>query len=145
MKAVADGRLADIGRGLLADVGFARRFFGLGLERPERISAETFGVYLAPLFATDEATANLERFFASIDCRQTVEVEPLLKRLAAPTLVVWGTDDIFFPLQWAYWLRDTIPGCRKVIELEGARLFFPEERPQVLAAALRDHWQAATP
>jgi pimeloyl-ACP methyl ester carboxylesterase len=68
-----------------------------------------------------------------------------LKRLAAPTLVVWGTDDIFFPLQWAYWLRDTIPGCRKVIELEGARLFFPEERPQVLAAALRDHWQAATP
>jgi pimeloyl-ACP methyl ester carboxylesterase len=140
MRAVAQGRLADIGRGLMADVGFARRFFGPGLEHPERISPETFHTYLAPLFATPEATGNLERFFAAVDCLQTVVVEPLLKRLTAPTLVVWGTDDIFFPLPWA---RETIPGCGKVIELEGARLFFPEERPEVLAAALREHWQAS--
>jgi pimeloyl-ACP methyl ester carboxylesterase len=145
LRAVAQGRLADIGRGLLADVGFARRFFGPGLEHPERISPETFHAYLAPLFANAEATANLERFFASIDCRQTVAIEPLLKRLMAPTLVVWGTDDIFFPLKWAYWLRDTIPGCREVIALKGARLFFPEERPETLASALRDHWQATGP
>jgi hypothetical protein len=54
-----------------------------------------------------------------------VEVEPLLRRLQVPTLVVWGTGDVYFSVKWAYWLRDTIPGCRKVIELEGARLFFP--------------------
>jgi hypothetical protein len=30
-----------------------------------------------------------------------------------------------------------------VVELEGAKLFFPEERPDALAAALREHWQAA--
>ena len=50
--------------------------------------------------------------------------------------------DVFFDVRWAYWLRDTIPGTRTVIELDGAKLFFPEERPDALAAALRAHWQA---
>jgi pimeloyl-ACP methyl ester carboxylesterase len=37
-------------------------------------------------------------------------VEPALKKLTVPTLVVCGTGDVFFDLKWAYWLRDTIPG-----------------------------------
>jgi hypothetical protein len=32
-----------------------------------------------------------------------------------------------------------------VVELEGAKLFFPEERPDELAAALSAHWRATTP
>ena len=59
---------------------------------------------------------------------------------AWPTLIVWGTADGFFPVKWAYWLRDTIPGTRKVIEIDGAKLFFPEERPEQFAAAVRAHW-----
>ena len=68
--------------------------------------------------------------------------EPLLRRLTAPTLVVWGTDDVFFGVEWAHWLRGTIPGAR-VVELPGAKLFFPEERPGELADALREHWRRA--
>jgi sn-glycerol 3-phosphate transport system permease protein len=37
----------------------------------------------------------------------------------------------------AYWLRDTIPGACDVVELDGARLFFPDERPDELAEAAR--------
>ena len=48
----------------------------------------------------------------AMDCRQTVEVEPLLRRLEAPTLVVWGTADVFFDVEWARWLCETIPGAR---------------------------------
>lgn len=88
------------------------------------------------------STRNLRRFIAGQDCCQTVAVEALLRQLEVPTLVVWGTDESLFPVKWACWLlRDTIPGCKKVIELEGARLFFPEERPGELAQALRAHWQ----
>jgi len=54
---------------------------------------------------------------------------------------VWGTGDGFFDVKWARWLKDTIPGCLRVVELEGAKLFFPEERPQELADAVRAHWQ----
>jgi pimeloyl-ACP methyl ester carboxylesterase len=136
-------QLALVGRKMLVDVEFARTIFSRAYEHPGNISAETFRTYLEPVFASDDAARNLERFIASQDCRHTVAVEPLLRRLGAPTLVVWGTDDVFFPVKWAYWLRDTIPGCEKVIEVDGARLFFPEERPEALARPLREHWQAA--
>jgi pimeloyl-ACP methyl ester carboxylesterase len=59
-----------------------------------------------------------------------------------PTLIVWGTDDVFFDVSWAYWLRDTIPGAAGVVEIEGGRLFFPDERAGELTEALRRHWQA---
>ena len=145
VRAVRQGRLAEIGRKMLADTQDARRRFAVGFEHPERVPDEAFRVYLEPLFSSPGATRNLERFFLSMDCRQTVAVEPLLRRLEAPTLVVWGTDDIFFDVRWAHWLRDTIPGCDKVIELPGARLFFPEERPEELVGALREHWRATRP
>lgn len=47
---------------------------------------------------------------------------------------------MFFELSWAYWLRDLIPGATEVVEVDGARLFFPEDRPADLVAALRPHW-----
>jgi pimeloyl-ACP methyl ester carboxylesterase len=140
-NAAMQGHLGDIGRRLLGDVDAARTGFANVYEHPERISAETFQTYLAPLFADRQAIRNLERWFASShDCSQTVVVEPLLRRLDAPTLIVWGTADIFFPVKWAYWLRGAIPGARQVVELEGAKLFFPEERPDEFAQALRAHW-----
>ncbi|MBV8793428.1 MAG: alpha/beta hydrolase, partial [Hyphomicrobiales bacterium] len=77
------------------------------------------------------------------DVSQTREIEPLLRKLTAPTLIVWGTADPFFPLKWAYWLKGLIPGARQVVELEGAKLFFPEERPDELADAVREHWRTS--
>jgi pimeloyl-ACP methyl ester carboxylesterase len=142
VAAAAQGNLGELGRRALADVQFARLFFALAYEHPEKITEETFRTYLEPVFGTPEAARRIERFVAAQDCRQTVAIEGLLRRLQAPTLIVWGADDIFFDVKWAYWLRDTVPGCRKVIELDGARLFFPEERPDALATALREHWQS---
>jgi pimeloyl-ACP methyl ester carboxylesterase len=57
-----------------------------------------------------------------------------------PTLVVWGTADILFDVKWAEWLKKTIPGTREVVLLEGAKLFFPEERPDELVHALLRFW-----
>ena len=54
------------------------------------------------------------------------------------TLIVWGTGR----RKWAYWLRGTIPGATDVVEIDGARLFFPDERATEFTAALRRHWDA---
>jgi pimeloyl-ACP methyl ester carboxylesterase len=54
---------------------------------------------------------------------------------------MWGTDDVFFDKKWAYWLKDTIPGAREVIEVEGGKVFFPEERPEFFAEKVRAFWQ----
>jgi pimeloyl-ACP methyl ester carboxylesterase len=140
IQAAAHGQLGERGRRMLSDMTFARTSFARAYQHPDKISDETLRTYLAPLYATPESTRNLERFIAGQDCRHTVVIEPLLRKLEAPTVVVWGTDDIFFPLKWAYWLRDAIPGCRKVVEVEGARLFFPEERPEALVGPMRELW-----
>jgi pimeloyl-ACP methyl ester carboxylesterase len=76
----------------------------------------------------------------SLRARDLLAIEPALARLQVPTLIVWGTGDKFFRLKWAYWLRDTIPGATDVVEIDGARLFFPDERATELTAALRRHW-----
>jgi pimeloyl-ACP methyl ester carboxylesterase len=140
-KAVADGQLARMLSAMLTDLTFARSSFAVAYENPETLSAEAVREYLAPLAASSESVALLERWFAGAeDNRQTVEIEPLLRELHAPTQIIWGTADPFFAVEWAHWLKRTIPGARRVIELEGAKLFFPEERPEVLATALRELW-----
>ena len=53
-----------------------------------------------------------------------------------PTLIVWGLKDIFFDKKWAYWLKDTIPGAKRVVEVEDGRLFFPEDRPDTLTVPM---------
>jgi pimeloyl-ACP methyl ester carboxylesterase len=127
----------------LADPELLRAGFGSGYEDVGKVAPETLAAYVRPLFPTPEATRNLERWLVSIkDNRQTTEIAPLLRRLTVPTLVVWGTGDAFFPVEWAYWLKGAIPGVRKVVELPGAKLFFPEERPAELVEALREHWRA---
>ncbi len=126
----------------LRDPSAARAALGVGFQHPERLSDDTLRGFLEPLLTSDDRVASLERFFRSMDPRQTIEVEPLLRRLEAPTLVVWGTADIFFDVEWARWLQTTIPGCRRLVELPDAKLFFPFERPARLAVELRRHWDS---
>jgi pimeloyl-ACP methyl ester carboxylesterase len=67
-------------------------------------------------------------FLAAFDNKHTLAIEARLKTLKVPTLIVWGTDDVYFDVKWSRWLADTIPGTRSRVELAGARIFFPEER-----------------
>ena len=73
----------------------------------------------------------------SFDPAVTVAIEPQLRALRVPTLVVWGTADVFFDVKWAQWLRDTIPGVVDVVKVPGAKLFFAEDRPKALIEPLR--------
>jgi pimeloyl-ACP methyl ester carboxylesterase len=140
LKQVTPEQLGETMRKWVEDVNVARTTFSVAYEHPEQISEETFRIYFQPLVETPAAVRNLKRFFDSADNRQTVAIEPQLKKLRAPTLIVWAMKDTFFEPKWAYWLRDTIPGTRKIVEVEGAKIFFPEERSKEFADALREHW-----
>jgi pimeloyl-ACP methyl ester carboxylesterase len=142
VQAVLGGGLRSLLESMSADPAMARAALGVGFEHPERLSDEALRGFLQPLLASDARVRNLERFFAAMDCRQTVEIEPLLRRLDAPALVVWGTSDVFFDVAWAHWLCKTLPGARPLVELPEAKLFFPYERTERLAAELRGHWEA---
>lgn len=129
---------------MVADKNIYRSAQALGpaYEHPDRVSDETIETYLRPLVETEQRTRDFQRFLAAFDCKHTVAVEEQLRTLKAPTLIAWGTDDIYFDVRWSHWLAKTIPGTRKRIEFEGARIFFPEERAANFNRELRSHWLA---
>jgi pimeloyl-ACP methyl ester carboxylesterase len=141
----AAGGLRQTLEALLADKDVYRSAQALGpaYEHPERLSDESIETYLRPLVRTEQRTRDLERFLAAFDNRHTLAVEARLKTLKAPTLIVWGTDDVYFDVKWSHWLAENIPGTRRRIELKDARIFFPEERPAEFNQELRAHWHAA--
>ena len=130
---------------MLADKTVYRSPQALGpaYEHPERLTDESIEAYLRPLVRTEQRTHDLQRFLAAFDNRHTLAIEAQLKSLQAPTLIVWGTDDVYFDVKWSRWLADTIPGTRRRVELKGARIFFPEERWLEFDRELRAHWLLA--
>ena len=138
------GGLRDTLNALLADETVYRSPGALGpaYERPEDISDNDIEIYLRPHLRSEQRTRDLQRFVAAFDNKHTVAVESKLRQLNAPTLIVWGTDDVYFPVKWAHWLAKTIPGAKPPVELPGARIFFPEERAEAFNQLLRGHWVA---
>jgi pimeloyl-ACP methyl ester carboxylesterase len=114
----------------------AERGFNLSFEHPELLSDEIIDAYIG-VFKDPARAAELDRFAVSTTVDDLLAVEPGLAELTAPTLIVWGTGDVFFEVDWAYWLRDHIPGTKEVIEIEGGKLLFPTERAGEFVPHLR--------
>jgi pimeloyl-ACP methyl ester carboxylesterase len=123
------------------DIYRSPQALGPAYEHPEQVTDESIETYLRPLVTTEQRTRDLQRFLAAFDNAHTRAVEARLKTLTVPTLIVWGTDDVYFDVEWSKWLAETIPGTRRRLEFEGARIFFPEERWIDFNKALREHWQ----
>jgi pimeloyl-ACP methyl ester carboxylesterase len=111
-----------------------------GYQDPDRVSLDVWRDYATGIAGTIERARGFERLIASLDAADIEAAGGQLRTLQAPTLLVWGTADPNFPVKWAYHLRDLIPGARDVIEVDGAKMFFPEERPGDLIPHLRRHW-----
>ncbi len=139
---VAAGGLPETLKAMLADKSVYRSPQALGpaYEKPEAVSDETIEIYLQPHLRSAARTNDLERFVMAFDNQHTVSIEDRLRRVQAPTLIVWGTDDIYFDLTWSRWLEKAIPGTERRVELKSARIFFPEERWNEFNAELRTHW-----
>jgi pimeloyl-ACP methyl ester carboxylesterase len=137
------GKLAPSAVAMAGDLDTgARVAFGSAYEHLDRADREVLRSYLGPFASLDRAR-QFERLLVSLDAGDLHAITPKLNELTVPALLVWGTGDTFFDVKWAYWLRDTIPGATRVVTVDGARLFFPEERPMDLVPHLRQHWAAA--
>ena len=143
VELAAAGNLAPSAVAMFANLEAAAQIsFGSGYEHQDRIDRDVIRSYLQPCFGTIERARQFERLLVSLDVGDLQAVMPQLGELTVPTLMVWGTGDAFFDVSWAYWLRDTIPGTTRVVTVDGARLFFPEERPMDLVPHLEQHWAA---
>src|SRR4051812_33341417 len=148
MEQSSKGTLASIFQPVLDRPDLARERYMKGRSvplfrsyaDPRVLTDEVIRLYLKPLLCSQERIEAFQRYWLGFDNAQTVAVHSALRTLQVPTLIVWGLKDIFFDKKWAYWLRDTIPGAKRVVEVEDARLFFPEDCPDALAAPVLEFW-----
>jgi pimeloyl-ACP methyl ester carboxylesterase len=127
----------------LADRSYARSPQGIGggaYVDPANFSDEVIDYSFRPLVASPLRRTHLNRYLAAFDPNPLVAIKPLLERCGAPTRMVWGTADPLFPIKWAEWLDRTLPKSRGMRLVDGGRLFWPEEHPDLLAEEARTLW-----
>lgn len=138
----SQGTLAGALGVLASDPAAARATLGTSFEHPDRLSDDTIRGFFGP-FSDPSRAAAIQDYVSGMNHEVTVAIRDDLARLHVPTLVVWGEDDAFFDVSWARWLATTIPGTVRRVEIPGAKLFHPFERPDVLSGELRELWRTA--
>jgi len=145
IEAARMGTLAGAFEQLLKNPEAARARFARTYVDPAVFTDDAIRLYFEPILQDARRRDAFHRYFLAFDSRQTVAIEPLLRELRVPTLIVWGLNDIFFPVKWAHWLRSTIPGAVAVVEVPEAKLLFAEDRPEALIRPLRDFLLQTSP
>jgi haloalkane dehalogenase len=129
----------------LADKTLARSAQGLGgmcYSKPGHPSDAAIDYYLGPLVSSAESKARLHAYAVALDPNPLAGIESTLKLCRVPTRIVWGTADNIFSKDSPDYLDRTFANSRGVRTLKGAKLFWPEEYPEVLAEEARALWSA---
>ncbi|ALG08266.1 alpha/beta fold hydrolase [Kibdelosporangium phytohabitans] len=133
--------LLRLGAPLVKLPKLAKQVYRTGYQHVSAVPDDVITDYLAPILGNPEGAGFMAALLSSMAPEQLAPIRPLLGACRVPTAVVWGTGDIFFRRCWADWLVELIPGATGVVEVPGARLFFPDERADELVVALQDLWR----
>jgi len=149
LQPARDGVLADqFVVPQLQDRAFAlspRGLGGFGYTQPENFTAECAEVYLRPLIGSQQRKQYFHEFILGLQENPLLSIEDDLRRLPAPVRMVWGTEDFLFPIATAEWLHRTLGNSRGVRAVAGAKLYFPEEMPELICAEALALWEACAP
>jgi len=122
------------------DKNLARTPQGLGGQcyaNPANLTDEAIEMYLAPLV---KRPGPVHAYIIALERNPLVGIGPALKKFSGPVRIVWGAaDDLFSPLSPDF-LHKQFGNSRGVRRLEGGKLFWPEEQPDVLIEEARKLW-----
>jgi pimeloyl-ACP methyl ester carboxylesterase len=130
----------------LADRALARSAEGLGgmcFSDPAHPTDAALEQYLRPLVATPARKAMTCRYALGLSPNPLAGISPRLCRVQAPVRVLWGMSDTIFSPANPDYLRTVLPNVQGVLGIAAARLFFPEEYPDIVAAEARRLWRAS--
>jgi pimeloyl-ACP methyl ester carboxylesterase len=137
------GTLADATARWLVDKSLACSTFGAAVYRdPGRFADETIEYYVEPLVASPLRRAQYHAFHIALEPNPLAGIEAALKRSQVPVRIVWGASDDIFSQADADYLDRTFPKSRGIRRIAGAKLFFPEEFPDIIAEEARRLWRA---
>jgi haloalkane dehalogenase len=106
---------------------------GLCYSRPDRLSDTALEQYLLPLVATPSRRALVNRYALGLTPNPLRGISAHLKRSTTPTRILWGMSDRIFSGKNPDYLAGILPRVVGVRRLPEAKLFFPEEYPEVIA------------
>jgi hypothetical protein len=95
--------------------------------------------------SSPQRKALVNAYAVGLDPNPLAGIESALKRCTVPTRIVWGMGDTIFSPASPDYLDRTLPHSLGVRRIEGAKLFFPEEFPDVIAAEALRLWGRAWP
>ncbi|MEW6730206.1 MAG: alpha/beta hydrolase [Acidobacteriota bacterium] len=127
----------------LNNKNLAREANGMGGQaytNPANLTDDLIEAYLRPLVKTPLKKAQVNQYLVSMETNLLVAIRKELRQWKGPARMVWGLKDILFGVEWAEWLDRTLPGSRGVRRVEGAKLFFPEEMPDLIAEEATRLW-----
>jgi pimeloyl-ACP methyl ester carboxylesterase len=128
----------------LADKTLARSPQGIGgmcFQYPDHPTDEAIDYYLSPL-CTPAQKPWVHAYALGLAPNPLAGIEPLLKQCRVPTRILWGTGDDIFSQASPDYLQQTLGNPRGIRRIPGAKLFFPEEYPELIAEELRRLWAA---
>ncbi|MDB5991219.1 MAG: alpha/beta hydrolase [Herbaspirillum sp.] len=130
----------------LADKPLGRSAEGLGGQcyaDPSNPTNEAIDCYLQPLLNSPQRKDLVHAYAISLENNFLTGIESGLRLSKAPTRIVWGGSDRIFSRAGAAYLHRTMGSSRGVRQLRASKLFWPEERPEVIIAEAQRLWAAA--
>lgn len=141
------GRFVDewLGR-WQADHVLARSAEGIGgmcYADPAHPTDEAIDAYFMPLLVDQRGRDGAHAYAVALERNVLAGIGPLLRRCPVPVRIAWGTADTIFRADNADFLDRAFGRSLGVRRLEGSKLFWPEERPEVVAEEALALWAAA--
>ncbi len=124
-------------------IGQTSEGLGVVYTNPVFVTPELLEVYLRPLVSSPTKRRQCQDYGVAFEPNPLPAIEQELKNSRIPARILWGTGDELFPREWAQWLDRTLPKSQGVRYVEGAKLFFTEEFPEIVAEEARRLWAAA--
>jgi pimeloyl-ACP methyl ester carboxylesterase len=112
-------------------------FFEQAIAKPERRTDDLRDAYVAPFLGEEGVRA----FFRGIDAADGLGLtgrEDELATLSCPTLILWGEEDPYLPVEVAERLNDAIPTSSLAV-LPGCSYLLPEDAPETIAPLAFDY------
>jgi len=128
----------------LADHAHARapdQFGGMCYADPTNPSDAAIEMYFGPLLATPERRRQVEAHAIAQETNALAGITPRLAKCPVPTRIIWGMADRIFDPANADYLDRAFANSRGVRRLERSKLFWPEERPDVIADEAEKLWR----
>ena len=104
---------------------------------------EALKMYFGPPIESPVCKSSLHRYTLALERNAMSGIQAAQRNSPTPVRIVWGIDDTIFDASNADYLERSFGNSLGLRRLENAKLFWPEERPDIVAAQARNLWRSA--